>query len=48
MEKRVWDKEDPLTVEEIKAKLSLPFERLYMNTYENNRGDILEEHALFS
>jgi hypothetical protein len=48
MEKRVGDAEKPLTVEEIKAKLSHCFERLNMNTNWNKEGEVLEEHALFA
>ena len=48
MEKRVGDAEKPLTVEEIKAELSLCFERLNMNTNGNEEGDVLEEHTLFT
>ena len=44
MEKRIGDKDKPLTVEEIRAELSLRFERL--NT--KNENEEIEEHALFS
>jgi hypothetical protein len=37
-----------LTVEEIKAELSLRFERLNMTTNGNKEGEVLEEHALFA
>jgi gag-polypeptide of LTR copia-type/Zinc knuckle len=46
MEKRVGDAEKPLTVEEIKAELSLRFEMLYMNANGNEEGEVLEEHTL--
>jgi hypothetical protein len=45
VEKRVGDAEKPLTVEEIKAELSLQFERLNMNANGNKEGEVLEEHA---
>jgi Zinc knuckle len=48
MEKRVGDAEKPLTIEEIKAELSLCFERLNMNANGNKEGEVLEEHALFT
>jgi gag-polypeptide of LTR copia-type/Zinc knuckle len=48
LEKRVGDSEKPLTVEEIKAELSLRFERLNMNANGNKEGEVLEEHALFA
>jgi hypothetical protein len=48
MEKREGDAEKPLTVEEIKAELSLCFERLNMNTNGNEGGEVLEEHTLFA
>jgi len=48
METRVGDAEKPLTVEEIKAELSLHFERINMNTNGNKEGEVLEEHALFA
>jgi hypothetical protein len=48
MEKRIGDKEKTLTVEEIRADLSLRFERLNMNSSENGDVEDLEEHALFS
>jgi hypothetical protein len=48
MERRVGDTDKPLTVEEIRGKLSLRFERLNSNSTNNCEGEILEEHALFS
>jgi hypothetical protein len=38
----------PLTVEEIKAELSLCLEMLNMNANGNKEGAVLEEHALFT
>jgi hypothetical protein len=48
MEKRIGDREKPLTVEEIRADLSLHFERLNMSSSKNGDVEELEEHALFS
>jgi gag-polypeptide of LTR copia-type len=48
LEKRIGDKERPLTVDEIRAKLSLRFERLAMKSARNEDGEVVEEHALFS
>jgi gag-polypeptide of LTR copia-type/Zinc knuckle len=48
MEKRIGDVEKALTVEEIRADLSLCFERLNMNSSKNGDAEELEEHALFS
>jgi Zinc knuckle len=49
MSRLVWerDAEKPLTVE-IKAELSLCFERLNINTNGNKESEVLEEHALFA
>jgi hypothetical protein len=48
MKKRIGDTEEPLTVEEIRADLSLSFESLYMNSPKNGDVEVLEVHALFS
>ena len=48
MERRVGDKEKPLTVEEIRAELSLRFERLNMGSTNNDDKDVMEDQALFS
>jgi hypothetical protein len=48
MEKRIGEKEKPLTVEEIRAELSLHCERLRMNSTKNGDVEELEEHSLFS
>jgi hypothetical protein len=48
MEKRIGDKDKPLTVEEIRAELSLCFGRLNMKSTKNEDNEELEEHALFS
>jgi gag-polypeptide of LTR copia-type len=48
MEKRVGDSEKPLSIEEIKAELSLCFERLNVSSNESNENVVLEEHALLS
>jgi hypothetical protein len=42
------DKERPLTVDEIRAELSLRFERLAMKSARSEDGEVVEEHALFS
>ena len=48
MERQVGDKEKPLTVEEIRAELSLRFERLNMGSTNNDDKDVMEDQALFS
>jgi gag-polypeptide of LTR copia-type/Zinc knuckle len=48
MEKRIGDREKPLTVEEKRADLSLHFERLNINSSKNGDVEELEEHSLFS
>jgi hypothetical protein len=48
MEKRIGDREKPLTVGEIRADLSLCFESLSMKSTKNRDVEELEEHALFS
>jgi gag-polypeptide of LTR copia-type len=48
MERRIGDKEKPLTVDEIRDELNLCFERLSMKSASNNESDVLEEQALFS
>ncbi len=47
MEKRIGDKERPLTVDEIRADLNLRFERLAMKSARNEDGEVVKEHALF-
>jgi hypothetical protein len=47
MEKRIGDKEKSLTVEEIRAELSLCLERLSMKSTRNNNGEELEVQAPF-
>lgn len=48
LEKRIGDKERPLTVDEIRAELSLRFERLTMKSARNEDGEVVEEHALLA
>ena len=48
IERRVDDKEKPLAVEELRAELSLRFERLNMGSTNNDDRDIMEDQALFS
>ena len=48
MERRIGDKEKPLTIDEIRDELNLRFERLSMKSASNNESDVLEEQALFS
>jgi hypothetical protein len=48
LEKRIEDKERDLTVEEIRAELSLRFKRLSMKSKKNERGVELEKHAFLS
>jgi hypothetical protein len=45
IEKRVGDALNHLTVEDIKAELSLCFERLNTNLNGNMEGEMIEEHA---
>jgi Zinc knuckle len=40
--------EKPISIEEIKAELSLHFERLNVSSNQSNENVVLEEHALFS
>jgi hypothetical protein len=47
LEKRIRDKERPLTADEIRAELSLRFERLTMKSARNEDGEVVEEHVLF-
>jgi hypothetical protein len=47
-EKRIGDKGKPLTVEEMRAELSLRFEKLKMKSSKNEENEELEENALFS
>jgi hypothetical protein len=48
LEKRIRDKDKPLTIEEIRAELSLCFERLKIKSTKNEENEELEEHAWFS
>jgi hypothetical protein len=48
MERRVGDDDKALTVEEVREKLNLRFERLNMKTSRNEEGEVLEEQALFN
>jgi hypothetical protein len=48
MEKRIGDNQKPLTVEEIRAELSLHFERLSMKSMRKDNGEELEEQSLFA
>jgi hypothetical protein len=47
LERRLDDKDTPLTVEEIRAELSLHFERLNMKSTTIDENEELEVHALF-
>jgi hypothetical protein len=47
LERRIGDKKNPLTVEEIRAELSLRFERLSNKVSSNDNGEEGEEMALF-
>jgi hypothetical protein len=40
--------ERPLTVDEIRAELSLRFERFTMKSARNEDGEVVEEHALLA
>jgi hypothetical protein len=44
LEKRIRDKDKPLNLEEIRAELSLHFERLNMKSTKNEENEELEEH----
>jgi hypothetical protein len=48
LEKRIVDKDKPLTVEEMREESSLIFERLNMKSTKNKEDEELEEHTLFS
>jgi hypothetical protein len=48
MERRFDDADKPLTVEEVRGKLNLRYERLNMKTSRNEEVEVLEEQALFS
>jgi hypothetical protein len=48
IESRVGDVDKPLTVEEVRGKLNLRFERLNMNISRNEEGVVSEEQSLFS
>jgi hypothetical protein len=45
MERRVGDDEKPLTIEEIRGKLSLRYERMNMKSSSNKEVEGLEENA---
>jgi hypothetical protein len=47
LEERIGDKDKPLTIEEIRAELSLRFERLNMKSTKSYENEELEELALF-
>ena len=47
LERRIGDKDNPLTVEEIRAELSLRFERLSNNLSNNDNNEEAEEMVLF-
>jgi hypothetical protein len=48
LEKRIGDKDKPLIVEEIRAVLTLRFERLKMKSRKNQENEELKEHGLFT
>jgi hypothetical protein len=48
LEKRIEDKDKPLTVEEIQTDLSLVFEILNMKSTKNEKNEKLEEHPVLS
>jgi hypothetical protein len=48
LEKRIEDKDKPLTAEEIRAELSLRLERLNVKSTKDEENEELEENALFS
>jgi hypothetical protein len=43
---RIGDKNEPLTIEEIRSELSLHFERLNMKSTKYEENEEVEEHAL--
>jgi hypothetical protein len=45
LEKRIGNKDKPLTVEDIRAELILCFERLNMKSTKNDDNEELEKHA---
>jgi hypothetical protein len=47
MEKRINNKVDPLTIDEIREDLSLGFERLNMKANEEIESEVAEDLALF-
>ena len=47
MEKRINDKLNPLTIDEIRADLNLCFERLNLKSRDENENEIVEDLALF-
>jgi hypothetical protein len=48
LEKRIGDKDKTLTIEDIRAELSLRFEKLSMKYAKIEDNEKLEEHAMFS
>jgi CRISPR/Cas system-associated protein Cas10 (large subunit of type III CRISPR-Cas system) len=48
LEKRIGDRERPLAFHEIRAELSLHFERLTLKSERDEDGKVAKEHALFS
>jgi hypothetical protein len=48
MEKRIGNKYNPLTIDEIREKLSLIYERLSLVAETTNDIDLTEEKALFT
>jgi hypothetical protein len=47
LKKKIGDKDDPLTVEEIRADLSLRYEILNMKSTQNEKNKEFEENVLF-
>jgi hypothetical protein len=47
MERRVGDADKPLRVKEVRGKLNIRYERLYMKTSRIEEGKFLEDQALF-
>jgi hypothetical protein len=48
LQKRIGDKDNPLTNQEIRAEMSLRFDRSNMKSMKNEENKDLEEHAFFS
>jgi hypothetical protein len=47
MEKRINEKVNPLTIDEIRDDLNLRFERLNMKANEENETEVVEDLAVF-